>query len=75
MVRGHAKQVAQEKNAKKQQALLKQKNRDNGDDKKTKKAVVCKVCFVSMIGEKALREHYAGKHDRIPFNPKDYGLS
>jgi len=88
MVRGHAKQVAQEKNAKKQEALRKQANRDAGDDKKTKKAITCasrgvlasdgaasgKICRISLIGEKALRDHYASKHDGKELKPADYGL-
>jgi len=75
MVRGHAKQVAQEKANKKKQELLKSQNKGGGDDKKTKRAMTCKICFASMIGEKALREHFASKHDGKEFKPSDYGLS
>lgn len=59
MVRGHAKQVAQEKSAKKMMAQRKAQNKDSGDDKKTKKAVTCKICFLSMIGEKVLYAQFS----------------
>lgn len=69
MVRGHAKQVAQERNAKKAEA---QRKKGSGDDKKTKKAMLCKICFVSVIGEKAMKAHYDGKHPSQPFDPSAY---
>jgi len=28
-----------------------------------------------MIGEKALREHYSGKHEGKVFDPAEYGIS
>ncbi|KAJ8604906.1 hypothetical protein CTAYLR_004327 [Chrysophaeum taylorii] len=74
MVRGHAKSVAQQKNQKKAEERRKAGSKNTGDDKNTKRALTCKICFASVIGEKALKEHFAAKHIGKELKLGDYGL-
>ena len=60
MVRGHAKQVAQERNAKNQKG---QKGTQRGDAEK-KLTIICPICRVTMASQKLLVGHYEAKHPK-----------
>ncbi len=62
MVRGHAKAQAQEKNAKKQEALNKGGSQLEARAAGTK--YVCPICKTPATGYKSLVTHYESKHPK-----------
>ena len=68
MVRGNAKAIAQEKNAKKQAAKSQAKSTLGVENKSL--STKCSVCMQTMKSPKQLREHYESKHPKLPFPPE-----
>ena len=60
MVRGHAKEQAQKKNAARQKV---EKGSQLGQAQK-KLQVICPVCRASMVNHKLLVQHYESKHPK-----------
>ena len=71
MVRGHAKQVAQEKNAAKQKAA---KGTQRFDAAK-KLTVVCPICRTSVVNYAMLMQHYDAKHPKEKSRPPESDFS
>ncbi len=70
MVRGHAKEVAQQKNAAKKDAANKKGGgRDGAAAAKTQ--MTCPICKVQMINYKQMTQHYDSKHAKETCPPED----
>eukprot|EP01032_Pedospumella_encystans_P022807 gene22807-25838_t len=73
MVRGHAKEVAQQKNAAKLASKEASKGRDGSESKKIKEAgitYVCSVCKQGMSNIGVLRTHFENRHPKSPLPPE-----
>jgi len=73
MVRGHAKEVAQQKNAAKQADKAKSVKRDGSETRAILQAGVtftCSVCKQSMANVGVLRNHFENKHPKAPLPPE-----
>eukprot|EP01036_Dinobryon_divergens_P022235 gene22234-30476_t len=73
MVRGHAKEVAQQKNAAKMAEKSKSAKRDSSESKKVKEdgvPLVCAVCKQGMPNVGAMRNHYENRHPKTPLPPE-----
>lgn len=73
MVRGHAKEVSQQKNAAKQAAKEKSQKRDSSATKAIKDAgvaVTCSVCMQPMPSTAVYRAHFAAKHPKATLPPQ-----
>ena len=68
MVRGNAKSIAQEKNAKKQAAKMQAKSTLGVENKSL--STKCLVCMAVMKNAKQLRTHYESKHPKLPLPPE-----
>ena len=66
MVRGHAKQVAQEKNA----AKKKDANGTQRFDAAKKLTVMCPICRTTVVNYKLLVGHYEAKHPKESMPPE-----
>ena len=64
MVRGHAKEEAQKKNAKKMEAMNKSGSQKGEGAAKMKGACVCPTCKAQMVNYKMLCQHYESKHPK-----------
>ena len=64
MVRGHAKEQAQQKNAKKKEAMNKSGTQLGEGASKMKGACVCPICKSTCPGYKQLEEHFGTKHPK-----------
>lgn len=71
MVRGHAKEVAQQKNAAKQAAMKKSGTQKNEGVNKMKGTKICPICKAQMPGYAQLQEHYSNKHPKDTCPPAD----
>eukprot|EP00808_Paulinella_micropora_P001626 g27930.t1 len=70
MVRGHAKEVAQQKNAQKKQKEAKQKASKGGPPPNQSLNICCQLCkapFMSKAAKKQLLDHIEAKHAKNKF--------
>jgi len=69
MARGHQKEQSKAKNAKKQDAMAKQKGHSAATQKKAAAAAlvyVCTVCRSQMPDPKTYKQHFENKHPKSP---------
>jgi len=70
MVRGHAKDVARERNAKKQEAGAgKRSGAESAALRSAAAPIVCANCRASLSNPRVYLEHWQNKHSKLPLPP------
>lgn len=70
MVRGHAKDVARERNAKKQDEGKKRTGAESMAVKAATQSIVCSFCKQGCATQKGYLEHFQNKHPKMPLPPE-----